>query len=84
MKAKDSLVLCIQHLTGWGHERRIAMNGGEGVIDRWMRIRLVMGRRANLDCEGEVGRESYVLCENPGDLDNTMEFWRDSQLKINN
>lgn len=46
-----------------------AMNGGEGVIDLWMRTRLVMGRRANLDCEGEVGRESYVLGENPGDLE---------------
>lgn len=68
MKAKDSLVLCILHLTGWGHERRICDEWWGG-CNRSVNEDKVGDGRANLDCKGEVGRERYVLGENLGDLE---------------
>lgn len=39
------------------------MNGGEAVIDRWMRTRLVMEEEQIWAAKGEAGRERYVLGE---------------------
>lgn len=45
VKAKDSLVLCVLHLTRWGHEPfEFEINGEEAII-KWLRTKLVGGGR---------------------------------------